>query len=1038
MRPAKTGEWLAIKDSDADDFEAAFGVAARVEAIETLKGLTKYALNALLKVRHERDVVLVARQSGGALRIGFDLVLRENDTTRRRPAKAPRTPRSALPAADVRADVNLTLNFEPPKVAVPLGRVQLEDGSTVPDLSALPFPDEIVAAGAEDLDGVDEALADFAEIFAAEDDVETMAASFRREALRRQPLPPQGATPVAVPTLEAQSWSAVSTQVVAETLDHVRSFRARDAKGQLLVLAPSPSTGKSHGMMKAAYEEQGAGRAVGYAVLGREQIQEAADRLRGSGPNVRLFVITGRDDKNCDYMEQVTVATDAGFSPGSTVCPSCPRYPFNFMSNPCGYYKSRQDAWNDRKRRDSGGALGSAIILTTHASAILGSHIVKRRLQGFWRFDTLFIDEDPMGSMVTQHEIREDSLTFTQRDANGNFDPATLGTTALRLAMEAARKERAVASTRGFVNALGDSDRIHSRNHGSSYAGGDLQALLSPHARAYGHTLAGLATTVVDGASVAERPPKGEIMGMDATAVAVKYPNRYLAPFFQALDVEMKVADELKLLSPGLSIEPAYRTHIDLSTDEDGETVAVARVHELKGYGNPETNIVIGDAYANVETYEWLFERFAKDGNLTVVKHRAVWPATSKLIRCQVRAGVRDLGNEIQTRDFLDAHVRPVLEMERRRRIVFYIHKSLKGRLREWLEKNALDLDLGDFAIEHWGSGRGKDAYRSFDTFIGVSEYVPNVGALIHEANTIAAVTAPVGGGNVRVAHWNSYAPRKGSARFINSVGGASPFYQAAFQRKATDELAQAVHRIRPAIPAEGGRQKHAYVFGCKVPWSDELVAATTGIVVADNGKAEVDLEVEPGDDLRKGGRFEITETLGLLSAREIAGAIATVYGTLGVWSHAFAHVLLAAPGWSAIEDSIRAYTDAQDRESQGMDDGRVAESLEKSPLRAIPLLYKEERLRPSARNSATEALVARVFSPPSGWRETVRRLSTARLYKAGFEEFLKSPGDKPQGTLRLPWMPSGSRGYAFWGDGSRFDQILNSEYAPGVEKVPF
>jgi hypothetical protein len=34
--------------------------------------------------------------------------------------------------------------------------------------------------------------------------------------------------------------------------------------------------------------------------------------------------------------------------------------------------------------------------------------------------------------------------------------------------------------------------------------------------------------------------------------------------------------------------------------------------------------------------------------------------------------------------------------------------------------------------------------------------------------------------------------------------------------------------------------------------------------------------------------------------------------------------------------------------------------------------------------------------------------------------------------------MPSGSNGYEFWGDRDRFENTLNTFYAPNAPKVPF
>ncbi len=433
-------------------------------------------------------------------------------------------------------------------------------------------------------------------------------------------------------------------------------------------------------------------------------------------------------------------------------------------------------------------------------------------------------------------------------------------------------------------------------------------------------------------------------------------------------------------------------------------------MNELHGYVNDLTNIIVGDAYANVEHYEGLFSRYRYEGKVDVIKHRALWPTSSTLVRVVTHAGNRDVDNVTKFRSHLDTKVRPLLELERGRRIVFYVHKALKNELREWVDAVRDELGLGDYAIEHWGSGRGKDTYKEFGTFIGVTEYVPNVNGLIHEANTVAALASP---GNVRVAHWNGYAKRTGSMSFANSIGAASPFYQAAFQRKAVDELAQAIHRIRPAIPSADGSQKRAYVLGHRVPWTDELVAATVKTAVVDNGNGP-DLETEA---LGRGPRFSILDTLGLTTVREIAGAIASVIQTFQCWSHAFIHAVMGVPSWGHLEDAIinAGFSARAEPMSPGL--------LRDLSLRSTPGSYP---------------LADRILAPPQAWSSVAQHVNkTSDLYRNGLSAALETLGVKATGRIHLPWMPRGSRGYEFWGSGERFEQVLAS-YAPGATRIPF
>lgn len=1044
----KPGEWLVIEPGSeaATDFEAALGISAGSPGTEKAVNAL-YALNGALGIAHAQDVRLAAHRTAGSskLDIRFTLVQRGKGLKGSKP-----TPRSSLPTTVAQLDLpgekvdrsqKVSRHTDSVKISgTPVGTedggapsteaedathatggtdsaeqpvdLVLPDGTPLPDLSDMLTMDELSELWRDgklpDLVTVETLFSDLSYLLPEdlndENDVDfsSMADRFRARAVLASGTPPIQPTA----SDAGDTWTNVSRDVVSWVKTSVRALRDANETGHLLVLAPSPGTGKSRGMMEAADEEQGARRRVGYAVLSRAQIKETADRLRASGPHVRLIVIEGRHEGNCDYMDQVNVATSAGFSPGSTVCPKCPLYPGFGVSrrNICDYYGARSDAARDRKLA----AISHrppAIILTTHASAILGSHIIKRRFQNFWDLDTLFIDEDPTAAMVTEHEIAEGALTYSKLDHKGNPDGPTLGGRLLRDAMLRALREREAAAERGFVVGGGDPDRIHTRNHGSAYAGGDLHALLESVARTMGSSLRAIGAATIDGMS--GPPPKGEIMNLTADEVADRFPNRYLAPLFATLDEETTAIAEAR--AAGIDLEPAYRVHLDLVADGEGGHRPVIRVHLLRGYANGRTNILIGDAYGDTKHYEGLFDRHRRDGKVMELKKRAVWPVTSTFIRIVTHAGAKHLSNTTQLVDHLEVNIRPILELERGRKILFYIHKEMKDDLREWLESVREELELGEYAIEHWAGGRGKDIYRDFNSLVTVSEYVPNVGGLMHESNTVAALASP---SNTRVAHWNGYAPRKGSAGLANSLVGADPFYQAAFRRKTTDELAQAVHRIRPAMPPADGRQKRIYVLGHSVPLSDELIAATAATAVVDNGKNDIDLETEM---LGRGARFSMTETLGLVSEREVAGAMAEAFRALGCWSHVFAHSLVGVPTWDTVEDLVVR--------------GQVAEGRRRALLYDLPVS-----------EPANDApLVSRIKSPLRSWPTISRRIADAsRIYRAGLAVFIAAlPFPQPR-RLRTPWMPSGSNGYEFYGDRERFENILDSCYGPNAERVPF
>ncbi len=502
----RPGEWLAVKPGteDAAIFEAALGVAPET-ADAALKELADEALNGSLGIRHELDVRLTSYRTARSTSVfvRFFMV----PLGRKLKGWVP-PPRTALPAA---ATANLTLDLgeDPVRRQGPVRRQNsvtlvtadsneetvateapteasetyfLPDGSPLPDLSMMLLPHELVelwqAGKLDDLDAMDALFAGFAHLLPdiiEEDVIESMLEGIRTNAVLQSSAPAIGSTNLS----EARPWQEVANATVSETVDGLRSYRMRGDTGRLFVLAPSPGTGKSHGMMKAAAEEQVMRRRVGYAVSSRAQLDEAKDRLLNSGSSVSLIVIEGRHDGNCDYFEQVSVATDAGFSPGSAVCPVCPKYPTLGYDKRgvCKYYSARLAAAHNRRMSTIPGQPAAAIILTTHASAIQGSRIAGKRFQGFWAFDSLFIDEDPTAAMVQPQGIPEESLTYSNRDSHGRYDGPTVGTMVLRDAMQAARRQRVAAEASGWLAANGESDRIHSRDYGSSYAGCDLQAL---------------------------------------------------------------------------------------------------------------------------------------------------------------------------------------------------------------------------------------------------------------------------------------------------------------------------------------------------------------------------------------------------------------------------------------------------------------------------------------------------------------------------------------------------------------------------------
>lgn len=910
--------------------------------------------------------------------------------------------------------------------------IELRDGTVVPDLSDVPTEGQIYdqwAAGSingpDDFADVIGELPDGWDVELDRFDLDAIMESLQTAAsLAQVPSPIVDEKPPQV-----HPWHITAGQVVSDTVRLARSYR-HGHDGRLAILTPSPGTGKTHALTEVAREEQAARQCVAYAVLTRNQIPEAKARIEKDSPTVRLHVIEGRHDGNCSYYPAVEAAADLGFSPGTFVCPRCEKYPSykntessrNLMST-CRYYGDRIRAIRDRKHALRF-RLPPPIILTTHASLMIGLRLNKRRLQGFWDFETILIDEDPTGALDETLTIHEPALTYDQLDTQRQPNAHTRMTRLIKRALKIAKLERSESFEKGFVSHLDASmpDPNHTRDHGSSFSSEQLLSLLERAASSMGDDLHTILAAVSNN-QMSLVPERGALFDLDPQAVRDTFPHRYLVPIATQLLAEFR--SRLAAQAEGLQRPDfAYRVHLDLTLPAkafrgDEETVGSISLRTTLPFPETKANVFVGDAYSDIAHYENLFQRFRKHGRVDVVDHKALWPTTSKLYRIVSRAGMKDIGKNRETfYKHLNAQIAPVLDGERDRRVLFYTHLDTKPWMQRWLADNAERFGMEKWAIEHWGSGRGKDEFRDFHTFIAVTEYLPNMGSLVHEAN---ARTACVDGSVVkspRVSWWNSGASRKGSQSMAQSMAAADPVLASAFQRRAIDELAQAVHRIRPAMPVKDGKPKVAFVFGHRVPLSKELLAATSFTQVVDEGQSHMTYETE---SLERGARLESREgLLAFVSAREMANAIAAIYETYGCWSHIFAHALVATASYGDL-CHFRYGT---------------AESSALAENGPGPLLKPEKD--PGQMPRSPPRLLDLVVGPDPDWETTSEWVRTTRSYRAAIKLFLGSlPSGVPEGRLRRAWMPDGSRGREYVGDSIRFGEVLDS-YAPSAERIPF
>lgn len=870
---------------------------------------------------------------------------------------------------------------------------------------------------------------------------------------------------------EPQNWHTASRQVVETTLTICQENRAK--KGQLVILCPSPAGGKTHAMVEAARADRAAGKRVGYAVLAKGNLmEEARDRLTGGDKHlVQLHVIEGRHAGNCVEYESVQQAAALGYYPGSQVCPKCDKYPS--LSNPfssldrnatCEYYASRL-----RAIRDSGNARlynnpmvrPYPLILTTHAGMATGTAMhargqkTFRSLPSLWDFDSIFIDEDPTGALEQVFEIKEQQLVYEWKDPTTKRpDAHTQMTRVLSGMFVIARAQRNVAWKSGFRST------VHTRDHGSTYASNDLIDLLKESARNLGYDLEEVLAQLLTESEV-KSPKRGELLSIRPEVAAKKYPHRYLIAIGEA--VRQEILARKNAPEEGAGLDLAYRVHADLTLDPDSNPATAGITHGTitltitTPFVASEANVTIGDAYASIGHYEELFRRYRRHGDVRVVNHRIEWPRSSVLIRVPTRCTSGEFPTDASFHAHCDSAILPLLELEQGRRVLLYTHKGSRDLLDTWIRPKAEELGLELYAIEHWGSGRGKDIYRDFDTFIAATEYLPNIYGLVHEANGRMAQSNAL---SPRIYFWNVGQKRQSGGNLTDAITSGDPALATVFQRRAIDELAQAVHRIRPAKPrpcercgkllddprvcqACGARQplarwqKRCWVLGYHVPMSPELLAATCTVKLDEE---KMELERDGLDHRGRGARVKVHAELGLLSfvsKREVATAMGDVFSATGCWCPVFAHTLQGVPLGDVLSRVLHRVSFGPDVDVARQPFGEPCSSDGSASFSRGPDVASDV---PPFRFESNR-LVDRIYSPPGDWREISDRIVRLPMYRAGRDMFLEavSKSGRPplHRRIKRPWMAAKSPGVECIGDPGRLEKIIDY-YGPNPPKPPF
>ena len=178
-------------------------------------------------------------------------------------------------------------------------------------------------------------------------------------------------TPVDPPLPSVHSWLSVTQMTMQATL--AWGSRVRQLTGQVLILRPSPSAGKTEAMLDLALQEQSADQRVIFAARTKDVlIAEVEPRIKRKRPFVRLHVIQGRNEDTCPNFANVSAVQAHGYAPCRSVCLHCEHFPQNAPYagvNICPYYMTRIRAQNDSMAARRG-MNSFPIILTTHAGLI--------------------------------------------------------------------------------------------------------------------------------------------------------------------------------------------------------------------------------------------------------------------------------------------------------------------------------------------------------------------------------------------------------------------------------------------------------------------------------------------------------------------------------------------------------------------------------------------------------------------------------------------------------------------------------------------
>lgn len=690
--------------------------------------------------------------------------------------------------------------------------------------------------------------------------------------------------------------------------------------GNLVVVKATPGVGKTYAMLKEAYREHMARQRVVFSVRTKEMIAapdaEMRDRVVKMSPTgrVELAVIYGRDETNCMKHETVEAVMAHGYAPGPAVCMQCEYYPDNagiYGMGICGYYQERIVADLMSKGARRGSHRQYPFVLTTQASLISATIVQGGRYGKFWGADILFFDEDPTDAMEIDVVLSETQCEFQSR----SHETKSAGIVAqlCKEAIEIAKRERATSEDNGF-KAPGSKELnthpIHSK-YDSVYVAEDLQHILQRALAQVAVTqqvsnLQGTLRSVTAGGFFVQPGTLAQATSADDIN-ALDVPPKSLATIAEAVHSEFSHAQSLRRLiyeqnmgrypdvgshagsiieelERHTEVEPmSYMVRLEcLPADTDkgrlhDEWRFVAR--DFRPLANNTSLVVVGDAYAQKDHYEHLFERDAD--MIDVVSE--LNPEARFLRVLDSRCNISELRRGGLQRVLALAEAQLREEATIGDRVLLYGHQELRPKVEQWIQGIAESIGL-TWAYEHWWGGRGKDQYNGWEFTLCLSDPVQSLSGLKHVANARAfrdSVSAKTTDEKLLHARRCDIGSDKRGPVYALRASDARIALE--HDRMNVAELTQALHRARPAH-----HPVRIITYG-EMEQSPDLIAQTETVVGPESRK------VATAHARRKRRTKQQVSTVdSFVTLEEAIAAIRAIIAHYGVYSSWFSHALVA------------------------------------------------------------------------------------------------------------------------------------------------